>query len=127
MPQRETLRVRNLQPFLKACDHAGKDTKKQVRGAFRKVGDIVKTDWRGRYRPVDAKSAAGLRTVVRQRGVNVEQSLRKTTGAHPEWGAWQLRHGGIPALQAKTGDVNRELEHAIDTVVDHFNTKGLTA
>lgn len=125
MPQKQTLRVKGMKEFLVVCDHAGKDTKKQVRGAFRKVGDIVKADAQPRYRPSDSKSASGLRTIVRQRGVSVEQSLRKTTGRHPEWGGWQMRHGLLPALEAKTGEVNREMEHAIETVVEHFDSKGI--
>jgi hypothetical protein len=125
VPQKQTLRVKGYREFLIACDHAGKETKREVRGTFRKVGDLIKADAQPRYRPSDAKSAAGLRTVVRQRGVSVEQSLRKTTGKHPEWGSWQMRHTLVPALDAKEGEVERELEHAIDRVADHFDTKGI--
>lgn len=120
MASKQTLRVEGLKPFLIACDRAGKETKKEVRGTFRKVGDIVKVDARTRFRASDAKSAMGLRTVVRQRGVSVEQSLRKTTAKHPEWGSWQMRHSLLPALAAKEGEVEREMEHAIDKVADHF-------
>jgi hypothetical protein len=121
MPQAETLRVKGYKEFLIACDHAGKETRKEVRSTFRKVGDIVKVDARARFRNSDHKSAMGLRTVVRQRGVSVEQSLRKTSGKHPEYGGWQMRHVLVPALDAKEREVEREMEHAIDKVVDHFD------
>ena len=121
MPQRQTLRVKGYKEFLRASDRAGKETRKEVRGTFRKVGEIVRVDARTRYRPSDARSAAGLRTVVRQRGVSVEQSLRKTTGKHPEWGKWQMRQALLPALEEKAGQVEQELEHAIDRVADHFD------
>lgn len=116
---RETIRVRGLREFIRATDHAGKETKREVRHAFREIGDLVKVDWQGRFPERNAKSAAGLRTIVRQRGVSVEQTLRKTTGQHPEFGAWQMRRGGA-ALTAEEQNVDRKLEHTIDTLVDHF-------
>ena len=120
MPQAQTLRLEGYTDFLRACDRAGKETKREVRSTFRKVGDVVKVDARARFRSSDAKSAAGLRTVVRQRGVSVEQSLRRTSGRHPEFGSWQMRHALVPALESKEGQVEREMEHAIDTVAEHF-------
>lgn len=120
MPQKQTAHVKGYREFLRACDRAGKDTKREVRATFRKVGDIVKVDARHRYRAVDAHSAMGLRTVVRQRGVSVEQSLRKTTGQHPEWGKWQMRHALLPALDAEEANVDRALEQAINKVADRF-------
>jgi hypothetical protein len=108
--------------FLKACDNAGKETKKQVRGTFRKVGDIVKVKAAARFESYDARSAAGYRTVVRQRGVSVEQSLRKTTGKRPDFGALQMSKALIPALDDKADEVGHAMEAAIDKVADHFET-----
>lgn len=125
MAQAQTVRVRGLKEFLRATDRAGKETKREIRGTFRKVGEIVKVDAQARYRASDAKSARGLRTVVRQRGVTVEQSLRRTTGQHPEWGSWQMRHGLLPALDEKKREIEREMEDAIDRVADHFDRKGI--
>lgn len=120
MPQAQTLRVKGYREFVRACDRAGKETKKEVRSTFRKVGDIVKEEAASRFRDIDARSAAGYRTVVRQRGVSVEQSLRRTTGLRPDFGVLQMRRALEPALADKEGEVEREMENAIDKVADHF-------
>lgn len=117
----ETLVVKGLRDFLRACDRAGKESKKEVRGAFRKVGDIVKVDAAERFLGYDARSAAGFRTVVRQRGVSVEQTLRKTTGLRPDFGALQMSKALLPALNEKEDAVEQAMEHAIDIVSDHFD------
>ena len=51
-------------------------------------------------------------------GVFVEQSLRKTTGHHPEYGALQMRQALIPALVSKSDEVEREMKKAADDLAD---------
>ena len=63
-----------------------------MRKALRDVGDIVRHDAQTSFSSVNSRSAAGFKTRVRQRGIAVEQSIRKTTGDHPEYGALQMRH-----------------------------------
>jgi len=113
--------VTGYKQFLRACDHAGKDTKREVRGTFRRVGEIVRANAAERFSAISPKSAEGYRVSVRQRGVSVEQGLRRTTGRRPDYGALQMRDALLPALESKEQDVEREFEHAIDTVVDIFN------
>lgn len=123
MPQGATLRVRDYTKLVRACDAAEKETKQRVRATFRKVGDPVKlgaSERLGRYSP---RSAAGFRTVVRVRGVTVEQSLRRTTGQRPKWGTFQMREALIPSLQENEERTVREFENAMDTVCDHFLQK----
>ena len=103
---------------MRACAHAEPDTKRYVREAFRKVGDSVKLDAVQRFAPIDARSAAGYRTRVRQRGVIVEQSLRKTTGKHPEYGALQMKRALLPAQAQQEPETIRRIEEAIDKVCD---------
>lgn len=102
-----------------------------TREALESVGEIVRLGGaRGlvqykeeKYgRPQDAvRSATGFKVRVRQRGVEVEQSLRKTTGLHPEWGAVQMRHGLLPALYRSELEITAEFDHALDKVVVAFN------
>lgn len=120
----ETLRVKGYREFLRASDRAGKETKRFVRETYRKVGDVVKANAASRFQTYDARTAAGFRTVVRQRGVSVEQSLRKTTGRRPDFGALQMRKALVPALEAKEREVEGAFERAVDTVADHFERKG---
>jgi len=117
----ETLRLHGYREFLRACDRAGKETKKEVRGTFRVVGDIVRDEARSLFEDISPKSAAGYRTRVRQRGVAVEQSLRRTTGTRPDFGRLQMEEALEPALEEKEDEVEREMENAIDKVADHFD------
>jgi hypothetical protein len=117
----ETVRVRGLREFIRASDHAGPDAKKEVRAAFREAGEIVRQEAAQRFASIDARSAAGYRVSVRQRGVSVVQSLRKTTGTRPDYGALQMRRALVPALTAKEQQVERAVEKALDRVADHFD------
>lgn len=120
----EEIRLKGYREFLRACDKAGKATKKEVRDSFRKVGDIVRDEAKRdleRFRhPPSQRTVSGLRTIVRQRGVSVEQIRRKTTGLRPDWGKTQMRLALVPALEAKEREVDAELEHAIDHIADIF-------
>lgn len=114
------MRVEGYREFLRACDRAGKETKKYVRGSFREVGEIVRLDASSLLSPVSARSAAGYRTRVRATGVVVEQSLRKTTGQHPGWGSYQMRRALGPSLAMNESRVVGAMGQAIDKVCDHF-------
>lgn len=122
MPGREgEIVVRGYRELLRACDRSGRDTKKEVRQALRNVGEVVRADAAGRFDGYSAKSAAGFKVRVRQRGVAVEQSLRKTTGTHPEWGALQMTKALLPARAADEAKIEREFELALDKVIATFN------
>jgi len=112
--------VEGYREFLIACAAAPKETNRHVRDTFRTVGRSVERGASGRIAPKSSKSAAGYKTVVRQRGIAVEQSLRKTTGAHPDWGGYQMRHALMPALEANEEELVRDLEAAMGEVADHF-------
>jgi hypothetical protein len=57
------------------------------------------------------RTAEGFRTFVRAGAiVHLEQSLRKTTGLHPEWGALQMTKGLLPAREEKLDEVADRVE-----------------
>jgi len=121
--QGQTLRIEGYQSFLKACDRAGKETKKYVRGTFREVGDIVRRDAVALFLPVNPKSAAAYRTYVRARGVSVETSLRRSPNPErrrPAFAAYQMRRALEPSLTRNEPRVVHEFEQALDRVCDHF-------
>lgn len=131
MPQGETLRVHGLREFIVAADEAGGETKKAVREALRESAEPVLVGARLRLTggaarsPSIAKTAAGLRIVVRRTGiVSVEQKLRRTTGQHPEFGRLQMRRALIPALQANESRVVGDMEDAMERVVNRMAAKG---
>lgn len=121
MPQAQTLRVHGYREFLRAADRAGKESKKAVRGTFREVGEIVRVDAAKRFAEFSPRSAAGYRVRVRARGVAVEQSLRRTTGNRPDFGALQMAEALEPALEQQEGEVLDAFEDALDKVADHFD------
>lgn len=121
MPQGESLRVKGFRQLLKATDRAERDEKLFVREAFKKVGDTVRLDATRRFEKYDARSAQGYRTKVRQGGVVVQQSLRRTTNRHPEYAKLQMRKALLPALASKKADVERGVELALEEVSNRFN------
>jgi hypothetical protein len=121
MAQGATLRVEGYRQLMQAFARADKEQRRYVRSTLKDVGEIVRRDAVRFFSPVNAHSAGGYRTRVRQRGVAVEQSLRKTTGAHPEWGSYQMRHALLPALMSNEDDTARAMDQAMDKVCDHFN------
>jgi len=119
MPERATVVVRGYREMMKASLLADRVTRKEMRDSFRKVGDLVRSQAQARFTPIDQKSARGYRTRVRQRGVIVEQSLRRTTGKHsPQYGILQMRRALLPSLESNEDEVMREMERAINDACD---------
>jgi hypothetical protein len=116
-----TLQVKDFQKFMVLLSNTDKATKKALRDEIRQAGGHVRDDASGRFQRYDPRSAAGYRVVVRQRGVAVEQKLRRTTGKHPEFGALQMRRALVPALDANEGQTARAVEEALDRIAARFN------
>lgn len=113
-----TLRVTNLREFQRLMSKADKATKKELREIFRETGEAVREDAASRFSRIDANSASGYRVRVRQRGVSVEQSKRRTTGLHPQYGALQMRIALIPGLEAKRNETMRAFEKAVENIIE---------
>jgi len=121
MAGEQSIVVRGYRETVRAFNRTEKETRKMMRDTLRPVGEIVREEWSQRFgQDIDPRSAAGLRTRVRQRGVSVEQSLRKTTGLRPDYGRLQQGYGD-QALEDKRGDVVEKYEDGMDRVVDHFS------
>jgi len=120
MAARDALIVRGYREFLRATDQAEKKSKKFVRDNFREVGEVVREPAADQLGDLSEKSAAGLRTIVRRTGVSVEQTLRRTTGKRPDWGALQMRRILIPTVEDKEREIEDRLEKALDKIADHF-------
>lgn len=112
--------VQGYREFLRACEAAPPLLRREIRGTYREVGDIVKKDAREKLSDLSRKSADGYRTYVRTRGIEVEQSLRKTTGLRPDWGKTQMRKALIPALDEKEPEVVAAFEAATEEIVQEF-------
>ena len=120
---RDVLVVSGYKELLKASKNAERASRLEIRHAFRDVGEIVRADASVRLSKYSAKSAAGLKVRVRQRGIAVEQSLRKTQGprARKNYGGLQMRTALLPALEESEPAVEAEFEKALDRVGAIFN------
>lgn len=113
-----TIKVTGLREFQRALAKADPVLKKQVREAFREVGDLVRRDAASRFAHIDTGSAGGFKVRVRQRGIAVEQSKRRVTGQRGDYGAMQMRRALLPALGENSNELDQELDRAIDKVAD---------
>lgn len=114
--------VSGLSEMLRAAKDAGASTNREVRAAFRESGDIVRVDAVPRLAKYSVKSAAGLKVRVRQRGVAVEQSLRKTTGQRPDYGSLQMRKALLPAVTKTLPELEAEFVKAVDKIAAIFES-----
>jgi len=112
-------RIKGYTEFQRACKLGSKESRTEVRAAFRESGDVLRDDWSHRLASYDARSAANLRTRVTNRGVSVQQRLGKTTGKRPDFGRLQMRLAD-ESLVAKEREIERSIEKAIDRIADHF-------
>lgn len=120
MAQGGALQVRGYREFMRAIALADRESKRHVRESFRQVGEVIRTEAMARFSPIDQRSASGYRTRVRQKGIAVEQSLRKTTGRRAKYGSLQMRRALLPALMANEDTLLRDLDRAFARVADHF-------
>lgn len=116
----ETVRVTGIRELQRAARASGGAAPKLLRARLKIVGQIVRDDSAADLAPLSPISAAGYRVYVRQRGVSVEQSRRRTTGMRPDWGAFQMRRILIPALDRNQTAVREETDKAIDDIVRIF-------
>ena len=116
-----TLRVKGLGGLVKAADAADKETKKQVRDRLRQVAEPVRAAAASKLARYDARSASRLGISVRRAGtISVEQRLRRTTGARPQFGSLQMTKALMPALDENADMIERSFEDALDDIADVF-------
>ncbi len=117
------VRVSGYKEFMRAVGKAEKSVNKDVRAALRETAEPVRQEATAVFSTTDARSAAGFRVAVRQRGVAVEQRYGRTTGKHPEFGRKQMRVLRA-ALAANAEEITRGVEKAIDKIADRIEGKG---
>lgn len=101
-----------------------------LRAEFRAVGKLVADAARAKFTGGVARSASVQRTadgftpVVRLRGVEVDQKLRKTTGLRPDWGKTQMRKGLVPGLEESTDAIVAGIDGAMDAAAEAVGLGG---
>lgn len=116
MAEQQGIIVHDYANFVKSFRDMEKAEAKRQRERLRSVGAIVKTAATALMAPIDARSAAGYRVLVRQRGVAVGQALKKTTGLRADFGVLQMRRALLPALDRNQEELNRQLTEMLDQI-----------
>ena len=109
-----TVRVKGLRETRRAFRKLSKDLDKEVRDGLREAAKPVHEEASNLFARYDADSAGGYRIRVRQRGVAVEQSKRRTTGLRPDYGKLQMRRALIPALDRRQDEVIEGIDKVLD-------------
>ena len=121
---KETLVVYGYRDLLKANAKAEKEARLFTRHELKKVGDLVRVDATRRFAPIDSRSAAGYKTRVRQKGIAVEQSIKKTTGERGRYGVLQMHKGLLPALYGRHAELRQAFERALERIADKHERVG---
>lgn len=102
----KTIVVKGLRELQRDLKRMSSDLNKEIDKEMREAAKIVSEEARSRLSAYSARSAMGIRPRLRGFGrAFAEQSRKKTTGKHPEWGAFQMRRAFLPALAAKQEEV----------------------
>jgi hypothetical protein len=119
----ESVRVdpRSYRDTVRGFRDMDKDVAKGLRKQLRESGQLVQRTAAQLFEPVSPHTAGGYKVRVRQRGVAVEQSLRRTTGQHPEFGALQMRTALLPALDRNEPEVVAGINNVLDRAARHNN------
>jgi hypothetical protein len=115
------VRVKGYRECARAARRAGNATNKEVRAAFKQVGEPVRADATRKFSLVDARSAAGFVVRVRAKGIAVEQRIKRKTGKRGDYGSLQMRRALIPALHENESKLEKAMNDAIDNVADIFD------
>jgi hypothetical protein len=115
------IRVKGQKELEAAFMEVRREVLRELRPALREIGELVRAEAQSLFsvRPGWARSAAGYKVRVRQRGVAVEQSLKRTTGLHPNYGSLQMTRALEPALDDKTPEVMARIELLVDASARH--------
>lgn len=120
--------VKGYRDVVKGLKDCEKEERREVRKVLRGTGDAVKAEAAGRFARYDEKTARRFRTVVRQRGISVEQSLKKsgaTERRRPNFGELQLDRALEPAAAHQAPATERRMEQALDEISVRFNRGGV--
>jgi hypothetical protein len=122
---KETLVVENFAGLIKGLRDYDRGFKTKARLVLRQVGESTRADAASAMAPINQRTASGYKVRLRQRGIEVEQSIPKTTGRHPEYGAFQMVNALLPARHRNAPVAEREFERALDTLAAQFNHGGV--
>jgi hypothetical protein len=114
----ETIRIIGLNELDSSFRDLRREVLRQLRPKLREAGEIVRAEGQTLFSRIDARSAAGYKVRVRQRGVAVEQTIPRVTGLRPDYGALQMNIALEPALASKEGEVRDLVDGMVNSAID---------
>lgn len=117
------VRIEGLGETLAAFDALDREIDLGMKAELRQIGDVVseaaKRNLAHMNTPAPDRTVQGIKTRVRQGGrVVSEQSLRKTTGARPDWGEIQMVQGFLPAADEAEPELRKRTEILINRLCE---------
>jgi hypothetical protein len=118
----EALRVTNLKEIRKAFRRLDADTKKQLQRELKLVAEPVAETARQLAGRFGLYTASGIRARSSVGVAYVQQSRRKTTGQHPQFGALQMRQVLLPAVRQHERQILEDVNQVLERLARDFNT-----
>lgn len=114
-----SIRAEGITGFIHFVERTTIETQWFVHHKLAEVAEPVREEATRLFTKFSAKSAAGYAIRTDTPGiVDVYQTIPKTTGRHPEWGALQMREALLPALDRKSSEVEDRLGTAIGDIIE---------
>lgn len=110
-----TVRVTGLRETRKAFEK-GSDRLKELDKELADIAAPVAQDIQTKLARFGAPTVQGVKVKRRGFEVKVQQTRRKTTGHHPEFGALQMKDAFIPTLMDHETRVVNDVEKWLDNV-----------
>lgn len=108
--------MKGLRELDRAFREVDREASRELRAELKDAAEVVAADARRRLEPISPSSAASIKSRARAAGAFVEQSKRRTTGQHPEFGRLQMERAFLPAVDANEPEVVRRVEAALERV-----------
>lgn len=118
----ETIAVRGLGPLIRDLSKVSKTATKALRRELRLLAEPVKVDIMLNEASEDfgRPSVQGVKVIVRQRGINVEQTMRKSarfSARRPNFGPLQQAKAFDPGLEANRAFIEQQAEAFVDKLL----------
>lgn len=116
------VQVRGFRELNRACRRTSLGAEVGLRKELREGGKIVRDDAARRFSRYSEKSASKYGVSLRDRGLSVEQRLRKVTGKRPDWGALQMREALLPAREAHSEEILLRVDAMLGRLGGEFDS-----
>lgn len=118
-----SVKVKGLREVQRGLRNIGKEAAKDFRDEFKVAAEPVRAE-ASRMLARFPGASTRVTTHVLGRGVFVRQAARKRTGLRPDFGATQMEHVFIPALEQHRHEIVEGVSKAIDRIADKQGLRG---